>query len=64
MVKEALEEENEKFYECHDEEETWAPSGVSIVAVHLQDENDSDSDNGETLHHKAFEDTFAKQMQL
>ena len=59
MVKRALEEEADEFKDCFEEAETWTPSGVSIVALHLQD-GDSEDEEDDGLHREALEDKFTR----
>ena len=40
-------DENEEFKECEAEDDIWVPEGVSIVALHFQDEDDSDEEDDE-----------------
>ena len=56
MVKRSLEED--EFHDCHEENETWAPTGVAIVAMHLQDEAESSDEEG--FHEESFEEAFAR----
>ena len=56
VVKRVFEEDDE-FHECHDEHETWTPTGVAIAATRVQDENEG-SEN-ERCHDEAYEETFA-----
>ena len=42
----------EEHDEFHEEHETWAPTSVSIVATHLQDDNGSSDD--ERFHDEAY----------
>ena len=47
LRREEPEKDEECFEECEDEKEIWAPRDVSIIALHLQDESEPESETEE-----------------